>query len=143
MPEMMSLVNPKSQTPAVAPSMPALFKWFVSLLVLTGIFASWEPGPELIGHSHAHVSGHEFQPLHEILPLTAGDPEDRPNLPSSNSAPQDFHYHVLFDFGSETCSDRHVEKFQLPDQTRLYAVGTDDCLPESLSAEVEHPPLIT
>ena len=122
--------------------MHALLNWFVSLVVLAGILVSWEQGPELVGHSHAHAPGHEFQPPHELPPATERHSENQSEAPLKKSTSEDFHYHALFDFSNETCTDKNRQYCVIPPGYRTYLFGTDDSLPESPSIEVVYPPLI-
>lgn len=124
--------------------MSLLNKWLTTILVLTGIFVSWEPGPELTGHSHPHGLGHELQPPHE-LSLTASQsnvPESQPVSRGGNSGSTDFHYHAAFDFSSETCIDKTDKPIRFRSPTASFLSGTNSMIPDSPFSEVEFPPLI-
>ena len=121
-------------------------KWFYSLLILTGILVSWEPGAETTGHAHAHAEGHELQPPHRVdgsATASAADGESSGGeSKTSRPLPQDFHYHTVFDFSSETCTDQHADTFRLAGRAPVACPSLVATRPDSPFSEVELPPLI-
>ncbi|MBX3742911.1 MAG: hypothetical protein KF712_18145 [Akkermansiaceae bacterium] len=121
-------------------------KWFYSLLVLTGIFVSWEPGAETTGHAHAHAAGHELQPPHcvddSVTASGPGGESSGGDTMTPRPLPADYHYHTVFDFSSETCTDQHADAFRVDGRSPVPCPSLVATRPDSPFPEVELPPLI-
>lgn len=117
----------------------ALMKWIAAALVVAGILGSWEPGPELQGHSHPYAGSHEMEPFHSI----SSEDTRTPDRSTDTFPPRsDFHYHAIFDFASETCTSDSTDDIVLSSPADIRSVPLELLPPGSPHLEIEHPPLI-